>query len=166
MDYSDIASVAGKGGLFKIVKPTRTGVILESLDDKKQKMVASATQRISVLSDISIYTTDQEGSKPLEDVFRKINKEFDDDLGVTPTSEPDELKAFIKHVIPDYDAQRVYVSDIKKVVNWYNTLRENAPELLKEKKEEKADKAEKAGKKEGKQEKKKAPAAKKQKKAE
>ncbi|ELR70393.1 hypothetical protein C900_03747 [Fulvivirga imtechensis AK7] len=137
MDYSDIASVAGKGGLFKIVKPTRTGVILESLDDKKQKLVASATQRISVLSDISIYTTNQEGSTPLEDVFRKINKEFDDDLGVTATSEPDELKAFLKHILPDYDEQRVYVSDIKKVVNWYNALRENAPELLKEKKEDK-----------------------------
>ncbi|UII32981.1 DUF5606 domain-containing protein [Fulvivirga ulvae] len=151
MDYSDIASVAGKGGLFKIVKPTRTGVILESLDDKKQKLVASATQRISVLSDISIYTTDQEGSRPLEDVFRQINKEFDGDLGVTATSEPDELKAFIKHVIPDYDPQRVYVSDIKKVVNWYNALKQNAPELLEEKaseKEEKKEKPAKASKKE------------------
>ncbi|MBL6447240.1 DUF5606 domain-containing protein [Fulvivirga sp. 29W222] len=140
MDYSDIASVAGKGGLFKIVKPTRTGVILESLDDKKQKLVASATQRISVLSDISIYTTDQEGSRPLEDVFRQINKEFNNDLGVTPTSAPDELKAFIKHIIPDYDPQRVYVSDIKKVINWYNALKENAPKLLEEKVEKKPEK--------------------------
>lgn len=133
MDYSDIASVAGKGGLFKIVKPTRTGVILESLDDKKQKLVASATQRISVLSDISIFTTDQEGSRPLEEVFRQINTEFGDDPGVTSTSDPDELKAFIKHIIPDYDPDRVYVSDIKKVVNWYSVLRKNAPELLEEK---------------------------------
>lgn len=153
MDYSDIASVAGKGGLFKIVKPTRTGVILESLDDKKQKLVASATQRISVLSDISIYTTDQEGSQPLKDVFQKIHKEFDDDLGVTATSDPDELKAFIKHIIPDYDPQRVYVSDIKKVINWYKALRENAPELLQEEKEQKEEapkeaKQKKAGKKE------------------
>ncbi|GAA0890399.1 hypothetical protein GCM10009122_00770 [Fulvivirga kasyanovii] len=146
MEYSDIASVAGKGGLFKIVKPTRTGVILESLDDKKQKLVASATQRISVLSDISIYTTDQEGSRPLEDVFRQINKEFNGDLGVTPTSEPDELKAFIKHIIPDYDPQRVYVSDIKKVINWYNALKQNAPELLEEKPEEKEEKKEKPAK--------------------
>ncbi|UII29322.1 DUF5606 domain-containing protein [Fulvivirga maritima] len=140
MDYSDIASVSGKGGLFKIVKPTRSGVILESLDDKKQKLVASATQRISVLSDISIYTTDQEGSTPLAEVFKKIYQEFDNDLGVTSTSEPDELKAFIKHVIPEYDPQRVYVSDIKKVVNWYGALRENAPEILSaEDQEEKED---------------------------
>ncbi|MBL3656474.1 DUF5606 family protein [Fulvivirga sediminis] len=140
MDYSDIASVSGKGGLFKIVKPTRTGVILESLDDKKQKLVASATQRISVLSDISIYTTDQEGSTPLAEVFKKIYQEFNDDLGVTSTSSPDELKAFLKHIIPDYDPQRVYVSDIKKVINWYGALIENAPEILSaEDKEEKED---------------------------
>jgi len=136
MDYSEIASVAGKGGLFKVLKPTRTGVILESLDDNKQRMAAGPSQRISVLSDISIYTTDQEGSIPLEDVFTKIHKEFDDDLGITPNSEADELKAFIKHIIPNYDEQRVYVSDIKKLIKWYNTLYEKVPELLKEDKKE------------------------------
>lgn len=130
MDYSDIASVSGKGGLFKIVKPTRTGVILESLDEKKAKLVANATQRVSVLSDISIYTTDQEGSVPLGDVFVKIHDEFEDEPGVTATSDPEELKAFIKHIIPNYDPSRVYVSDIKKVVNWYMAVYKNAPELL------------------------------------
>mgnify|MGYP001791942209 FL=1 len=142
MDYSEIASVSGKGGLFKVVKPTRTGVILESLDEKKQKLVAGATQRISVLSDISIYTTSQEGSIPLEEVFKKIYQEFVDDLGVTSTSDADELKAFVKHIIPDYDASRVYVSDIKKLVTWYSHVLKNAPELLKEdKKEEKPKKS-------------------------
>ncbi|MEP2773436.1 MAG: DUF5606 domain-containing protein [Fulvivirga sp.] len=142
MEYSDIASLTGKGGLFKVLKPTRTGVILESLDDSKQRIAANASQRISVLSDISIYTTDQEGSTPLEDVFKKIHKEFDDDLGVTPTSDPDELKAFIKHIIPNYDENRVYVSDIKKLIKWYNSIYQHVPELLKEKK--KASKAKKA----------------------
>lgn len=136
MEYSDIASLTGKGGLFKVLKPTRTGVILESMDDKKQRIAANASQRISVLSDISIYTTDQEGSTPLEDVFKKIYKEFNDDLGVTPTSDSDELKAFIKHIIPNYDESRVYVSDIKKLVKWYNSIYQHVPELLKEKKKE------------------------------
>lgn len=130
MEYSEIASVAGKGGLFKVVKPTRTGVILESLDDSKQKLVAGATQRISVLSDISIYTTTQEGSVPLAEVFKKIKAEFGNDLGVTPTSDADELKAFIKHILPDYDQDRVYVSDIKKLVNWYGSVMQYAPELI------------------------------------
>ncbi len=137
MDYSEIASVSGKGGLFKVIKPTRTGVILESLDDKKAKLVAGATQRISVLSDISIYTTSQEGSIPIEEVFSKIHKEFADDPGVTPTSDSDELKAFIKHIIPDYDESRVYVSDIKKLVNWYGSMLKFAPDMLTEKAEEK-----------------------------
>jgi hypothetical protein len=137
MDYSELASVAGKGGLYKVVKPTRTGVILESLDESKQKLIAGATQRISVLSDISIYTTTQDGSVPLEEVFKKIQKEFKDDLGVTPTSDADELKAFIKHIIPEYDPSRVYVSDIKKVINWYASVSKYAPDLLEEKKEEK-----------------------------
>ena len=150
MKYSDIASVSGKGGLFLIVKPTRSGVILESLDEKKQKLVVGASQRVSVLSDISIYTNTQEGSVPLEDVFKTIYKEFQEDPGVTPTSDSDELKAFLKHVLPDYDESRVYVSDIKKVVSWYNSLLANAPELLKEeekkevKKEKKTAKAKKA----------------------
>ncbi len=141
MEYSDIASLTGKGGLFKVLKPTRTGVILESLDDNKQRIAANASQRISVLSDISIYTTDQEGSTPLEDVFKKIFKEFDNDLGVTPTSDPDELKAFIKHIIPNYDENRVYVSDVKKLIKWYNSIYQQVPELLKEDKKSKAKKA-------------------------
>lgn len=118
-----------------IVKPTRTGVILESMDEKKQKLVAGASHRVSVLSDISIYTNSQEGSVPLEDVFKKIHKEFNDDLGVTPTSDGDELKAFLKHVLPDYDESRVYTSDIKKIISWYNSLLTQAPELLKEEEE-------------------------------
>lgn len=147
MDYSEIASVSGKGGLFKIVKPTRTGVILESLDEHRKKLVAGATQRISVLSDISIYTTTQEGSKPLNEVFYDIFKEFGDDPGVTSTSDPDELKAFLKHILPEYDEQRVYVSDIKKLVTWYSHLLKQAPELLQEteQKEEK-EKEQPAGK--------------------
>lgn len=142
MDYSDVASVSGKGGLFKILKPTRTGVILESLDEKKAKLVANATQRVSVLSDISIYTTDQEGSVPLGDVFSKINKEFGNEPGVTSTSDPEELKSFIKHVIPNYDPSRVYVSDIKKVVNWYGSICKNAPELLEASKDSEEEKTE------------------------
>ena len=71
MELSDIATLAGKGGLFKILKPTRTGVILESLDEKKTKLVAGTQYRISILEEISIYTTDAEGSKPLKEIFQE-----------------------------------------------------------------------------------------------
>lgn len=131
MNYSDIASVTGKSGLYKVVKPTRTGVILEALDDSRKKLVANASQRVSILSDISIYTTDEEGSRPLGEVMHTIYEEFGDDPGITPTSDGEELKAFLKHVLPEYDEQRVYVSDIKKLISWYGILYKEQPELLK-----------------------------------
>ena len=130
MEFSDIAAVSGKSGLFKIVNPTRTGVILESFDESKKKMVVGMSAKVSVLSDISIYTTDGEGSVPLEEVMKKIHEEFEGDTGLSGSSEPDELKSFIRFILPNYDESRVYVSDIKKIVNWYAQLCQVAPELL------------------------------------
>lgn len=142
MELKEIAAISGKGGLFKIVKPTRTGVILEAIDATKAKLVASASQRVSVLSEISIYTHSQEGSEPLGVVLKKIHAEFGEDTGVSSTSSSEELKAFMKHILPDFDEDRVYTSDIKKLVSWYNILLKEAPELLKseEVKEKKATK--------------------------
>lgn len=148
MEFSDIAAVSGKGGLFKIVSPTRTGVILESLDEHKKKMVASVHNKVSVLSEISIYTTDSDGAVPLEIVMRKIHAEFDGDTDLDKNSESDELKSFLKFILPDYDESRVYTSDIKKLVSWYNLLVKEAPELLVEKKDEKPKKKSAADKKE------------------
>lgn len=136
MEFKEIAAISGKGGLYKITKPTRTGVIVESIDDKNNRMVASATNRISILKEISVYTTSQEGSTPLEEVLKKVYNEFGDDPGVGTNSDAEELKAFIKHVVPDYDVNRVYVSDIKKIVSWYHILIKYAPEVFTEQKEE------------------------------
>jgi hypothetical protein len=130
MDLKEIASVSGKGGLFKIVKPTRSGVILESMDEKASRLVATANHRISVLKEISVYTNTAEGSVPLEEVFQTIYKEFGDDPGIDSSSSPEELKAFLQHNLPDYDRDRVYVSDIKKLVSWYKILLRYAPETL------------------------------------
>ena len=141
MELKDIASVSGKGGLFKIVSPTRSGVILESLDEAKAKLVASSNQRISVLSEISIYTTTKEGSTPLLEVFQKIKSEYSNDLGVDAESDGTELKAFLKSVLPNYDESRVYVSDMKKLVKWYSVLLQYAPEAF-ESPEEKTNSAE------------------------
>ena len=144
MDFSDIAAVSGKGTLFRVVNPTRTGVILETMDDTKKKMVATMHNKVSILSEISIYTTDSEGAVPLEDVMRKIHQEFGGDTDLDKNSSPEELKSFLKFVLPEYDENRVYVSDIKKLVNWYGQIAERAPELLEEKKEdEKPDSEEK-----------------------
>lgn len=145
MELKEIASIAGKGGLYRIVKPTRGGVIVESIDDKKQRLVVGASQRVSVLKEISIYTTTAEGTEPLQNVLQSIQGEFGDDPGVDSNSSPEELRAFLKHVLPEFDQERVYVSDIKKLVSWYKILLINAPEALKgapEKSEAEENKAE------------------------
>lgn len=143
MDFNEVASVSGKGGLYRVISPTRTGVILETLDDAKKKMIANMQSKVSILSDISIYTTDEEGAVPLKDVMIKIHKEFNGDTGLSSSSDSDELKSFLKFILPDYDEDRVYVSDIKKLVTWYNLLSTKLPELFEEPKEEKEEKKEK-----------------------
>ncbi|WP_299457733.1 DUF5606 domain-containing protein [uncultured Microscilla sp.] len=133
MDLKKIAAISGKPGLFKVVKPTRSGVIVESLDKKKRKVVVGATSRMSVLKEVSIYTTDQEGSVPLADVILKIYQDFNEDIQKlnSKTSSAD-LMAFLKSIVPDYDEEKVYVSDVKKLISWYKLIGENAPETLEE----------------------------------
>lgn len=132
MTIAEIATVAGKGGLFKVVTPTKSGVILETLDETKTKIVATANNRLSLLNEISIYTTTKEGNVPLQDVLKRVHKDFGDDPGVDANSDADELKAFMKSVLPEYDENRVYISDIKKLVKWYDLIRKHAPEILTE----------------------------------
>ena len=130
MELKDLASVSGKGGLYKVGKPGKAGMLLESLDESKTKILASANNRLSLLDEISIYTHTKEGTAPLGDVLKKIKKDFSNDLGVDANSEPAELKAFLKSVLPEYDENRVYVSDIKKLVKWYGIISQYAPEIL------------------------------------
>lgn len=137
MTLSEIATITGKSTLYKVLKPGKSGVILESLDEAKTKIVANANHRLSVLSEISIYTTTKEGTVPLEDVLKKINKEYGADLGLDGDAANNELKAFLKSVVPDYDESRVYVSDMKKLVRWYNILLKQVPEIFEDKAENK-----------------------------
>lgn len=130
MNFKDIATVAGKPGLYKVLKPTRSGVVLESMDDKKTKLVAGMAQRVSILSDISIYTLTEEGAEPLESVMKKIEAEYQGDTGIEPGSSDAELRAFLKSILPEFDEARVYTSDIKKLVAWYKIIRAASPEIF------------------------------------
>jgi len=143
MELKDIAAVSGKPGLYKVVKPTRTGLVLESLDGNNTKLVTGPHHRVSLLHEISIYTVDYDKTIPLQEILSKINKEFGDDPGVDGKSDPEELKAFMGHIVPDYDTERVYVSDMKKLANWYGLLLKIAPEVLEEETEEDVDEKEK-----------------------
>ena len=135
-DLTEIASISGKGGLFRIIKPGRVGVILESMDDKKIKIATNPNHKVSILADISIYTTTDDGAMPLEDILRKIHKEFGDDPGIDNKSTADELISFIEYIVPEYDESRVYPSDVKKLVNWYNVLLREFPDFFKKEKKE------------------------------
>ena len=136
MNLAEIATISGKGGLYKVIAPTKSGVILESLDEAKTKMIATTNHRLSLLNEISIYTTTKEGTVSLDLVLKKIKKDFGDDPGVDGNSDASELKSFMKSVLPEYDESRVYVSDIKKLVRWYEVMLKFAPDIFVEKEQD------------------------------
>lgn len=115
----DILSISGYGGLFKFISQGRTGIIVEALEDQK-RMNASATAKISALEDIAIFTDTED--KPLKDVFKAIFDKENGGAAINHKSSADDLKNYFAEILPDYDRDRVYVSDIKKVINWYNIL--------------------------------------------
>lgn len=115
-----IIAVSGRPGLYEIQSQTRVGVVAISLSDGK-KIVTQPSDQVSVLSDIQIYT--YAGEVPLETVFEKIHaKENGAAAGIFPKAPAAELKAYFSEVLPDYDEERVYASDIKKIVQWYGVL--------------------------------------------
>ncbi|MGD1840735.1 MAG: DUF5606 domain-containing protein [Thermonemataceae bacterium] len=142
MELKEIAAIAGRGGLFKIIKPSRNGVIVETLDAQKKKLAISANNKVSVLKEISIYTTDKEGSVALEEVFYSIYEKYKDQLPVTSKADNDALFSLLEEVIPNYDAEKVYSSDIKKLVSWYLILLKEAPQILERKAPEEEEKEE------------------------
>lgn len=125
-----IANIAGYSGLYRILKPSRNGVIVESLDEKKAKTMMGPTARVSVLNDISIYVDAEEQSKPLGDVLLAVNEKYGENLTVDPKGPNNELAEFMASVVPDYDRDRVRTTDIKKLIVWYGILRQYAPEAF------------------------------------
>ena len=115
----DIMSIGGHGGLFRFVSQARNGIIVESLESGK-RMHAFATMKVSALEDIAIYTEDEE--LQLEEVLARIHKYENGAEAISPKSDSDDLKDYFLAVLPEYDRERVYVSDIKKVLSWYNLL--------------------------------------------
>jgi hypothetical protein len=126
MSLDKILSISGKPGLFKIVTQTRTGAIVESLVDGK-RITVGAHSNISVLSEIAIYTLTEE--VPLRDVLKKVKtKENGEKTSISHKDGKDALEEYFFDVLPEYDEDRVYASDIKKIIQWYNLLQ--AKDLL------------------------------------
>lgn len=136
MNLESVISVTGKPGLYKVISQIKNGLIVESLLEKK-RMPIHATDKVSALSDISIYTLD--GDMPLADIYEVIYKKTAGKSAVSHKENPEALKAYMKEVLPDYDEDRVYVSDLKKLFQWFNLLAENGL-LIPSKDEDKDDK--------------------------
>lgn len=123
MGLEKILSVAGKPGLYKLITQTRTGFVAESLLDGK-RITVSLRSSVSVLSEIAIYTLEEE--VPLREVFLKIQtKEDGSKTSISHKDEKIKLEEYFFEVLPNYDEDRVYVSDIKKIIQWYNILTDN-----------------------------------------
>lgn len=123
MSLDKILSISGKPGLYKIVTQTRSGFVAESLLDKK-RITVNIHSNVSVLSEIAMYTLTEE--VPLREVFKKVrDKEEGKQTSISHKDSKDALEEYFFDVLPDYDEDRVYPSDIKKVIQWYNILQAN-----------------------------------------
>lgn len=135
MDLSGIISISGRPGLYKVIAQGKNSIIVESLTDKK-RFPAYATDRISALEDISIYTHD--GDKPLKEILSEIYAKQDGKEAPSHKEDISVLQSYILEIIPDYDDERVYPSDIKKLMQWYNMLLKSGSLKPTEEKKEKA----------------------------
>lgn len=119
MDLSKIMSISGKNGLFKLISQGKNNFIVESLEDGK-RVPAFSHDGIATLDNISIFTEDEDVS--LTSVFQTIFKKENGNTVPSNINDNTSLKKYFQEVLPNYDKERVYVSNIKKVLSWYNIL--------------------------------------------
>ncbi|WGK64319.1 DUF5606 family protein [Croceiramulus getboli] len=122
MGLEKVISISGKPGLYELVAQTRSGFVGKSLIDGK-KLSVNARNNVSVLSEIAIYTLS--GEKPLREVMQQIKEKENGQPAISHKSSKTELEAYFFEVLPDFDEDRVYASDIKKIIQWYNLLQKN-----------------------------------------
>ena len=119
MSLDKILSISGKPGLYELKTQTRSGFVAESLADGKRLSI-SIQNNVSVLSEIAIYTYTEE--VPLREIFKKIQEKENGEQTINHKESKKTLETFFSEVLPDYDEDRVYTSDIKKIIQWYNIL--------------------------------------------
>jgi len=134
-----ILSISGQPGLFKMIAEAKNRIIVESLTTGK-RMPASSTAKISSLEDIAVYT--HTGDVPLKDILKKIYDHENGEQAIDSKSSEDEIRKFFASVLPDYDKDRVYVSDIRKMILWYNILHEKGLLVFPEPEEDQAEEQE------------------------
>jgi len=136
MDLSKILSISGRTGLFQVVSQLKNAVLVESLIDKK-RFPAFAHEKISSMEEIAVFTATED--KPLKEILKAIYEKQEGKPALDAKSDTKQLQAFFLEVVPDYDVERVYISDIRKIISWYNLLLEHQLLDFTEKEEEKTE---------------------------
>ncbi len=142
MDLSGIISISGRPGLYKVIAQGKNSIIVESLVDKK-RFPAYSSDRISALEDISIYTI--EDDKPLTEILAEFYEKQEGKEGPSHKDDIATLTEYLMEILPNYDDERIYPSDIKKLFQWYNLLHKAGclePSEEEEEKEKEAEKSE------------------------
>lgn len=142
MNLQGILSISGKPGLYKIIGQSRGGVLVNKIGEKR-KISVPGNARMSALEDIAIYTYDEE--IPLKKVMFNIFNQEEGKATINHKISEEELKDFFRAILDEYDEERVYASDIRKIIQWYNILQSNdlliVAEEVKEEKEENTENA-------------------------
>lgn len=141
IDLSGIISITGQPGLYKIVAQSKNGIIVEGLNDKKRTNVYSST-KVSTLSDISMFTTGED--KPIAEIITAIYEKEKGGPAIDNKADDKEVEKYFASVLPDYDKDRVYVSNMRKLFSWYNALQSTGN--LKEKEEKEGEEGEEKSK--------------------
>ena len=124
MEFKDIISISGMPGLFSLVATKSNGIVVKSLEDDKTQFVSSRIHGISSLDNISVYL-EQEETTELRKVLRDM-QEKETEAGLPdPKADPKALQSYFKKIVPNYDSEKVHVSDMKKMVRWYNILKQH-----------------------------------------
>ena len=119
MELKNIVAINGKPGLYEIKAQSKSGIIVESLIDAK-KFPVSATHNISALNEIAIYTYEEE--MPLRLILKSISEKENGNESINPKENSKLLTSYFREILPNFDEERVYISNIKKILQWYNLL--------------------------------------------
>lgn len=122
MNLDEFVAVSGEGGLFKLKASKQNGLVLESIDTGKSKFYSMRKHNFTPLGTVAIYTL--EDTSPLQDVFKTMLDKHAALPPVSPKAENHIIEEYFEQILPDYDEDRVYVKDMKKVIKWYNFLKE------------------------------------------
>lgn len=119
MEFSKIISIAGKPGLFQVISQSKNAIIVQGINDTK-RVAINATQNVSLLENIAIYTYEED--LPLLEVFKAMSEKTNGEKAISHKESGNKLTSFFAEVLPNYDDERVYTSNIKKVIQWFNIL--------------------------------------------